>query len=103
MKGIQPLKKNIIVRPIVQKAESAGGIYIPDAFRVTQNKGEVLAVGTGWWSQDGKRVLTEAKVGDIVLYGVSNGIPVRWNGEDLLIIKEDEMLGIEKFDAELQS
>jgi chaperonin GroES len=90
----RPLHDRVVVRRVESEAKSAGGIIIPDTAKEKPQEGEVLAVGTGARDEAGKLVALDVKAGDRVLFGKWSGTEVKLNGEDLLIMKESDIMGI---------
>ena len=90
---IRPLGDRVVVRPIEAEAKTAGGIVIPDTAREKSLRGEVLAVGPGRRDKKGERVAIDLKVGDEVLFDRYAGAKITVSGQDLLILREDEILG----------
>jgi chaperonin GroES len=90
----RPLHDRVVVRRVESEAKSAGGIIIPDTAKEKPQEGEVLAVGTGARDEAGKLVPLDVKAGDRVLFGKWSGTEVKLNGEDLLIMKESDIMGI---------
>ena len=90
----RPLHDRVLVRRIEGLEKTAGGIIIPDTAKEKPQEGEVLAVGTGTRSEDGKLTPLEVKVGDRILFGKWSGSEVIISGEELLIMKESDILGI---------
>jgi len=93
----RPLQDNLVVKRMEEETTSAGGIYIPDSATEKQTRGEVLAVGAGKKNDKGELIPMDVKVGDSVLFGDYAGKNTKIDGEDLLIISEEHILGI--FDA----
>jgi chaperonin GroES len=91
---IPPLHDRVLVRRIDADEKTAGGIIIPDTAKEKPQRGEVIAVGTGTRTEDGKLVPLDVKVGDEVLFGKWSGTEVKIDGEDLLIMKESDILGV---------
>jgi chaperonin GroES len=91
---IRPLGERVIVTALPQEEKTKGGIILPDTAKEKPQQGEVVAVGTGKITDDGKTIPMNVKVGDKVLYGKYSGTEVKIDGEDYLIIKESEILGI---------
>lgn len=89
-----PLGDKVIVRPVEAEQMTAGGIVLPDAAQEKSQQGRILSVGDGRQLADGSRVAHEVKEGDRVLYSKYAGNPVAVEGEDLLIISEDDILAI---------
>lgn len=90
----KPLKDRVLVRYSDEPQKSSGGIYIPDTAKEKPQKGEIIAVGTGKVSEDGKVHPIEVKVGDVVLFEKYSGSKINIDNEEFLIIKEDDILGI---------
>ena len=90
----RPLHDRVVVRRVESEAKSAGGIIIPDTAKEKPQEGEILAVGTGARDDAGKLVALDVKAGDRVLFGKWSGTEVKLNGEDLLIMKESDIMGV---------
>ena len=90
----RPLHDRVVVRRIEADEKTAGGIIIPDAAKEKPQEGEVVAVGPGVRDESGKLVELSVTAGDIVLFGKWSGTEVRIQGEDLLIMKESDILGV---------
>ena len=90
----RPLHDRVVVKRIDAESKSAGGIIIPDTAQEKPSQGEVIAVGPGALDDSGKRVVPEVKAGDFVLFGKWSGTEVKIDGEDLLIMKESDIMGI---------
>ncbi len=93
---IQPLHDYILVRRFEEKEIKKGGIIIPDTAKEKPQEGEVIAVGPGKLTDEGKRLPMDAKVGDKILFGKYSGNEVRIDDEEYLIMRESEVLGILK-------
>jgi len=91
---IRPLGDRIIIKRIEEEEKSRGGIIIPDTAKEKPQEGKVIAVGKGKIADDGKLIPIEVKVGDRVLFGKYSGTEVKILGDDHLIIREDDVLGI---------
>jgi chaperonin GroES len=91
---IRPLQDRLVIQPILEKDVRKGGIIIPDSAKEKPIEGRVKAVGQGKVGDDGKRVKLEVKVGDKVLYGKYAGTEIKIDGEDFLLMREDDVLGI---------
>jgi chaperonin GroES len=92
--SFRPLHDRVLVRRIEAEAKTAGGIIIPDTAKEKPQEGEVISVGSGTKAEDGKVTPLDVKAGDRILFGKWSGTEVRLNGEDLLIMKESDILGI---------
>ena len=92
----KPLFNNILVERLDEEAKTKGGIIIPDTAKEKPSRGKVLAVGNGAISEDGKLQPMNVKVGDIVLFSKWGGTEIKFDGEDRLIMKETDVLGIIK-------
>ena len=92
--NFRPLHDRVVVRRIESDAKSAGGIIIPDTAKEKPQEGEVVAVGPGARDESGKVNALDVKSGDRVLFGKWSGTEVKLNGEDLLIMKESDIMGV---------
>src|SRR3954462_13461055 len=92
--GFRPLHDRVLVRRVEAEAKTAGGIIIPDTAQEKPQEGEVVSVGTGARTDDGKITPPDVKKGDKILFGKWSGTEVKINGEDLIIMKESDILGI---------
>ncbi|MEN9926878.1 co-chaperone GroES [Novosphingobium sp. NPDC080210] len=92
--SFRPLHDRVLVRRVEAEEKTAGGIIIPDSAKEKPAEGEVVAVGAGNKAEDGKVTPLDVKAGDKVLFGKWSGTEVKINGEDLLIMKESDILGI---------
>ena len=90
---VAPLADRVVVKALEETEQMRGGLYIPDTAKEKPQQGEVIAVGPGR-TEDGKRVAMEVKVGDKVLYGKYSGTEVTIEGEQLLILRESDILAI---------
>ena len=90
----RPLGDRVVVRRIKEDQKTAGGIIIPDTVAEKPQEGEVISVGPGALDESGKRVATEVKAGDYVLFGKWSGTEVKIDGEELLIMKESDIMGV---------
>jgi chaperonin GroES len=91
---IRPLHDRIIVRRIEEQEQMRGGLYIPDTAREKPQEGEVIAVGNGKILENGTKIQLDVKAGDRVLFGKYAGTEVKLDGEEYLILREDDVLGI---------
>jgi len=92
--AFRPLHDRVVVRRIEADTKTAGGIIIPDSALEKPSEGEVIAVGEGNRDDSGNRIALDVKAGDRVLFGKWSGTEVKINGEDLLIMKESDIMGI---------
>ncbi|MCL9999388.1 MAG: co-chaperone GroES [Erythrobacter sp.] len=92
--AFRPLHDRVVVRRIEADQKTAGGIIIPDSAQEKPSEGEVIAVGEGNRDEDGDRIPLDVKVGDRVLFGKWSGTEVKIDGEDLLIMKESDIMGV---------
>jgi chaperonin GroES len=92
--AFRPLHDRVLVRRVEAEEKTAGGIIIPDSAKEKPAEGEVVAVGAGNKAEDGKVTPLDVKAGDRVLFGKWSGTEVKLDGEDLLIMKESDILGI---------
>jgi chaperonin GroES len=90
----RPLHDRVLVRRVEADEKTAGGIIIPDTAKEKPQEGEVVAAGTGIKGEDGKVTPLDVKAGDKILFGKWSGTEVKLNGEDLIIMKESDILGI---------
>ena len=90
----RPLHDRVVVRRVESESKTAGGIIIPDTAKEKPQEGEIIAVGSGARDEAGKLVPLDVKAGDRVLFGKWSGTEVKIGGEDLLIMKESDILGI---------
>jgi len=91
---VRPLHDRIIVRRLVEGEQKSGGIIIPDSAKEKPQRGEVIAAGNGKVNDDGKRVPLDVKAGDLILFGKYTSQEVKLDGEEYLIMREDEVLAI---------
>ena len=92
--AFRPLHDRVLVRRIEAEEKTAGGIIIPDSAKEKPSEGEIVAVGSGTKAEDGKVTPLDVKPGDRVLFGKWSGTEVKLDGEDLLIMKESDIMGI---------
>ena len=90
----RPLHDRVLVRRIEADEKTAGGIIIPDTAKEKPQEGEVIAVGPGARDEGGKLVELDVKVGDRILFGKWSGTEIKLNGEDLIIMKESDVMGV---------
>lgn len=89
-----PLHDRVLVRRIEGDAKTSGGLIIPDTAKEKPQEGEIVAVGAGAKDEDGKRVAIDVKAGDRILFGKWSGTEIKLDGEDLMIMKESDILGV---------
>lgn len=92
--SFRPLHDRVLVRRVEAEEKTAGGIIIPDSAKEKPAEGEIVAVGAGARDEDGDRIPLDVQVGDRVLFGKWSGTEVKVGGEDLLIMKESDILGV---------
>jgi chaperonin GroES len=92
--NFRPLHDRVVVRRVDAEAKTAGGIIIPDTAQEKPQEGEIVAVGSGARDEAGKLVPLDVKAGDRILFGKWSGTEVKLNGEDLLIMKESDIMGV---------
>ena len=92
--AFRPLHDRVVVRRVDSEEKSAGGIIIPDTAKEKPQEGEVVAVGSGARSDEGKVTPLDVKAGDRILFGKWSGTEVKVDGQDLLIMKESDVLGV---------
>ncbi|MDR3497561.1 MAG: co-chaperone GroES [Ancalomicrobiaceae bacterium] len=92
--AFRPLHDRVVVKRIDAEQKTAGGIIIPDTVKEKPQEGEIVAVGPGARDESGKLVALDVKVGDRVLFGKWSGTEVKIDGQDLLIMKESDILGV---------
>jgi len=91
---VRPLHDRLVVRRVEEKESVKGGIIIPDTAKEKPQEGEVLAVGNGKILDNGTKVALDVKVGDKILFGKYSGTEIKIDGEDVLILREDEVLAV---------
>ena len=92
--AFRPLHDRVLVRRIEAEEKTAGGIIIPDTAKEKPQEGEVVAAGTGTRADDGKVTPLDVKAGDRILFGKWSGTEIKLNGEDLIIMKESDVMGV---------
>ncbi|MGE4352388.1 MAG: co-chaperone GroES [Bdellovibrionales bacterium] len=90
----RPLHDRVVVRRLESEAKTAGGIIIPDTAKEKPSEGEIIAVGPGARDEQGKIIALDVKSGDRILFGKWSGTEVKIDGEDLLIMKESDIMGV---------
>jgi len=91
---LRPLQDRIVVKRVAEETTTKGGIIIPDTAKEKPAEGKVVSVGNGKVADDGKRVALEIKTGDRILFGKYSGTEVKIEGEEFLIMREDDVLGV---------
>jgi len=89
---LQPLADRVLVKPIEKEEKTKSGIFIPDTAKEKPQEGEILAVGPGKMTDDGKRIPMDLKVGDRVLYAKYGGTEIKVDDEELMILRESDIL-----------
>jgi chaperonin GroES len=92
--NVRPLHDRIIVQRIEEGEQKIGGIIIPDTAKEKPQQGKVIAAGAGKVKDDGKRVALDVKAGDLILFGKYSGQEIKLDGEEFLIMREDEVLAV---------
>jgi len=92
--NVRPLHDRIIIQRLEEGEQKVGGIIIPDSAKEKPQQGKVIAAGTGKVRDDGTRQAPDVKAGDLTLFGKYSGQEIKFDGEDYLIMKEDEVLGV---------
>ena len=92
--NVRPLHDRIIVQRIDEGEQKVGGIIIPDTAKEKPQQGKVIAVGAGKTKDDGKRIPLDVKAGDLILFGKYSGQEIKLDGEEYIIMREDEVLGV---------
>ena len=94
MANFRPLHDRVVVRRVKEEEKTKGGIIIPETAQEKPQEGEIVAVGPGARDEDGERIALDVKAGDRVLFGKWSGTEVKIDGEDLLIMKESDIMGV---------
>ena len=94
MASFRPLHDRVLVKRVKEEEKTKGGIIIPETAQEKPQEGEVVAVGPGARDEDGERIAMDVKVGDRILFGKWSGTEVKIDGEELLIMKESDIMGI---------
>jgi chaperonin GroES len=92
--NVRPLHDRIIVQRLEEGEQRIGGIIIPDSAKEKPQQGKVIAAGSGKVKDDGKRVALDVKSGDLILFGKYSGQEIKLDGDEYLIMREDEVLGV---------
>lgn len=91
---LRPLQDRILVKRVEEETKTAGGLYIPETAKEKPQRGQVVAAGNGKKTDDGKVLPLDVKVGDVVLFGKYAGTEVKVDGEDFLMMREDDILAV---------
>jgi len=89
---LQPMADRVLVKPMEKEEMTKSGIYLPDTVKEKPQEGEVLAVGPGKMTDDGKRIAMDVKVGDIVIYAKYGGTEIKVDDEEVMILRESDIL-----------
>ena len=92
--NVRPLNDRVLVKRLEEETKTAGGIYIPDSAKEKPNRGKIIAAGNGRADDEGKRRPLDVKAGDEILFGKYAGTEIKIDGEDLMIMKEDDILAV---------
>jgi chaperonin GroES len=92
--NFRPLHDRVVVKRVKEEEKTKGGIIIPETAQEKPQEGEIVAVGPGARDEDGERIALDVKVGDRILFGKWSGTEVKIDGEDLLIMKESDIMGV---------
>jgi chaperonin GroES len=99
MAKLQPLADRVLVRPIEKEEMTKSGIYLPDTAKEKPQEGEIIAVGPGKMSEDGKRIEMDVKVGDRVIFAKYGGTEIKVDDEELIILRESDILAKKTLDT----
>ena len=91
---LRPLHDRVVVKRVEEEKKSAGGIFIPDSAAEKPQRGKVIAVGKGKINEQGAVRPLDVKVGDLVLFGKYSGSEIKWDGDDVLMMREDDILAV---------
>jgi len=92
--NLRPLQDRIIVKRVEEETKTAGGLFIPETAKEKPQRGEIVAVGNGKKTEDGKVLPLDVKVGDVVLFGKYAGTEIKVDGEEYLMMREDDLLAV---------
>lgn len=92
--NLRPLQDRIIVKRVEEETKTAGGLFIPETAKEKPQRGEIVAVGNGKKTEDGKVLPLDVKVGDLVLFGKYAGTEIKVDGDDYLMMREDDILAV---------
>jgi chaperonin GroES len=94
MASLKPLSDRLILKGVTAEEKTAGGIFLPDAAQEKPQQGEVIAAGPGKVQDNGKLAAMDVKVGDKVYYGKYSGTEIKLNGEEFIVLRQDDVLGV---------
>jgi chaperonin GroES len=92
--NLRPLQDRIIVKRVEEETKTAGGLFIPETAKEKPQRGEIVAAGNGKKTEDGKVLPLDVKVGDVVLFGKYAGTEIKVDGDDYLMMREDDLLAV---------
>jgi chaperonin GroES len=92
--NLRPLQDRIIVKRVEEETKTAGGLFIPETAKEKPQRGEIVATGNGKKTEDGKVLPLDVKVGDVVLFGKYAGTEIKVDGDDFLMMREDDILAV---------
>jgi chaperonin GroES len=92
--GVRPLHDRILVRRMAEEEKTAGGLFIPDTAKEKPQRGEIIATGKGRITEDGKILPLEVKIGDKVLFGRYSGTELKLEGQEFIMMREEDILGV---------
>lgn len=92
--GVRPLHDRILVRRMAEEDKTAGGLFIPDTAKEKPQRGEIVAAGKGRVTEDGKILPLEVKIGDKILFAKYSGTEIKFGGDEFLMMREEDVLGI---------
>jgi chaperonin GroES len=92
--NVRPLNDRVLVKRLEEEVKTAGGLYIPDSAKEKPTRGKVIAAGTGRANDEGVRKPLDVKAGDLILFGKYAGTEIKINGEELIIMREDDILAV---------
>ena len=102
MASFRPLHDRVVVKRVKEEEKTKGGIIIPETAQEKPQEGEIVAVGPGLRDEDGERIELDLQVGDRILFGKWSGTEIKLDGEDLLIMKESDVMGVIEQSASLK-
>ncbi len=92
--NVRPLNDRVLVKRLEEESKTASGLYIPDSAKEKPTRGRVIAVGSGRTNDDGVRKPLDVKAGDLILFGKYAGTEIKLDGEELIIMREDDVLAV---------